>query len=350
MTMASVFPSDPGAAVSVIVPTFNEKEHINAFLDSLETQTYPPTQIEYIIVDGGSTDGTREILDTWAKMHHNLTIVDNPRRYVPHALNLALDRACGEVIIRMDVHAIYPKNYLELLVHHLDATGADNVGGVLETRPAAPGSIPAAIAAALSSPFGVGNVACRIGTTKPKETDTVPFGSYRREVFDRIGRFDEELLRNQDDEFNGRLRKAGGKIVLIPEIKITYFARKNFFSLASMMYQYGYFKPLVNAKLGKAATWRQFAPPLLIAGTGMALIQSLVVGLTHSLLLPLLFFYALFLCAGTFTCGSARLKKRICMAMAMGTMHFSYGLGYLRGIVDHVLLKKKKTRHISQSR
>ncbi len=177
---------------------------------------------------------------------------------------MGIAAARGTVIVRMDAHVEYPRNYLSSLVGLLEQSGADNVGGVVQTLPANDSPIARAIACGMSHPLGVGNSHFRIGAAEDRWVDTVPFGCYRREVFDRIGLFDEELVRNQDDELNLRLIKHGGRILLSPRIVSKYFARDSLPKLWRMYYQYGYFKPLVVRKLGGVMTARQLLPPLFV--------------------------------------------------------------------------------------
>lgn len=195
-----------------------------------------------------------------------------------------------------------------------------------------------AIAAALSSPFGMGDSHFRIGTNKEMQVDTVPFGCFRREVFDKIGYFDEELVRNQDDEFNGRIIKFGGHIYLIPSVVIDYYGRDSIGKVSKMFYQYGLFKPLVNKKLGNPASVRQFFPFFFVLGLIIGLILSLVSTFFRILYIAVLALY-IFL-AAYFSIRQVKGLKRI--FLLMGTffvIHVSYGWGYLRGMIK-LLLKK----------
>ncbi len=323
--------------ISVIVPILDEAAYIRHFLHCLLQQDYPRDKTEIILVDGGSTDGTLQILQQTAAVRPELKLLHNPRKFVPHALNIGLDHAAGEIIIRMDAHAIYPSDYLSSLVYWLQATQADNVGGIWQTRPGTPEPQATGIALALASPFGVGNAAYRIGASLPVEVDTVPFGCYKKEVFQRFGRFDPDLHRNQDDEFNARLIQAGGRIMLIPQIKIDYYARSSLKSLASKMYQYGYFKPLVNKKLGRPATWRQFAPPGLVMSLTFIFFLSLLLSTARYALIGLCLLYVLFLVLGTLHARPARISSAAWTLLAMAVMHFSYGCGYLLGVWQHWL-------------
>jgi glycosyltransferase involved in cell wall biosynthesis len=250
--------------VSIIIPTYNEEHYIDALFSNLLNQDFPHDRWEIIVADGRSSDRTREKLEAWQRKCSFLHVIDNPHRYVPHALNAALGVAKGDVIVRLDAHSMYPRNYVRRLVDQLYALDADNVGGMWITTPANDSAEAMAVALATSHPLGIGNAAYRHGAKGPTRVDTVPYGCFRRSAFERFGTFDEELLRNQDDEFNGRIIKGGGSIWLIPDLKIHYFARPTLPKMRSMFYQYGFYKPLVNRKLGSAATLRQFAPPALV--------------------------------------------------------------------------------------
>ena len=335
--------------VSVICPVFNEERFIEACILSILSQDYPQDSLEVLFVDGRSTDNTRGIIERYAREYPFIRLIDNPQRTVPYALNKGLAEATGEVIIRLDGHCTYPTDYMSELVKQLYALNADNVGGVWNTQPAKETPVCQAIALASSHPFGVGGSMHKIGAYRIVETDTVPFGCYRREVFDRIGLFDVDLVRNQDDEFNGRLIKKGGKIFLIPHVIINYTARDTLGKMCKMYYQYGLYKPLVNRKLGAPATVRQFFPLLFLLG--------LVIGGIGSLFFPwVLYIYIgvllLYLFIGL-TVGSMcaiRIHRPI-LALLMPyvflSIHLSYGFGYLMGIF-HLMFGK--SYHVTSSR
>ncbi|HEX7122532.1 MAG TPA: glycosyltransferase family 2 protein [Gemmatimonadaceae bacterium] len=320
--------------VSLILPCRNEERHIGACLDSLVATAYPHQHLELLVVDGESDDATREIVARYASAHPWIRVIDNPDRIVPAALNRGLRAARGEVIVRVDAHALYPPEYIPRLVRALDDTGADNVGGRVITLPADPSETAYAIAQALSHPFGVGNAYFRLagdGPAAPREVDTVPFGCWRRAVFDRIGTFDEELVRNQDDEFNYRLRRAGGRVVLVPDVVAYYYARASRRQLARMLYQYGYFKPLVARKVGAVVTVRQLVPPAFVA--------VLVSGAVLAPFWPpaaVAWAAALVGYAGaTLACAAytARgLRSMMALAATFPLLHVSYGYGFLRGL------------------
>ena len=200
--------------LSVICPIYNEEKNIVACMDSMLRQDYPKEQLEIIFVDGMSTDGTRALVEDYVRKHSFIHLLDNPRHIAPTALNIGIRASKGDLIARIDAHAQYPDNYLSVLSSKLYEHEADNVGGVCRTLPARDTAVCQAVAAALSSPFGMGNSYFRIGADHDMQVDTVPFGFFHREIFNRIGMFDEELVRNQDDEFNGRIIREGGEVVL----------------------------------------------------------------------------------------------------------------------------------------
>jgi glycosyltransferase involved in cell wall biosynthesis len=326
--------------VSVIIPCRNEEGYIARCLDSILASRYPAHRLEIVVADGQSSDGTRSILVRYAALHPSIVLLNNPTRTTPAGLNVAIRAASGDIIIRMDAHVLYPQDYIPRLVAALEETGADNVGGVLETVPAEDTPVARAIALGLSHRFGVGNSYFRTGIREQREVDTVPFGCYRREIFDRIGLFDEELIRNQDDEFNFRLILRGGRILLLPDVLCRYFARRSLAQLARMYYQYGYFKPLVARKVGRVMTARQLIPSLLVAGLAVSAALSWWIPMARLALTATAGSYALLVLACA--CSAIRTQGFRCaaaLAVVFPVLHFSYGSGFLRGIRDHLIIQ-----------
>ena len=328
--------------VSVICPIYNEEKHITSCIVSVLQQDFPKENLEILFVDGMSTDKTRRIISDFTDKYKHIRLLDNPQKTVPYALNIGIQAAKGDIIIRMDAHAVYPHNYFSILAKYLTELNADNVGGVCRTLPANNSSVAAAIADAVSCVFGVGNSHFRIGTNNIQQVDTVPFGCWKKEIFEKIGYFDTELTRNQDDEFNGRIIKNGGKIYLIPDLFIDYFARENIRKVSAMHYQYGLFKPLVNKKLRAPATVRQFFPALFVAG--------LIAGIAFSLLFPKLWFVyfgviILYALLALYFSLRASIKRRNWKLFFMEPiifflLHTSYGLGYWAGLYKVIFNKK----------
>ena len=324
--------------VSVIVPCRNEAAYIGACLDSILQSRYPIDRLELLVADGRSDDGTRAIVERYAARHpQHVRLLDNPERIVPTALNRGIRAARGDVIARMDAHVAYPPEYLPALVTALRETGADNVGGPVVTRPARPGPVTQAIAIALSHPFGVGNSYFRIGGGSDRRwVDTVPFGCWPRAVFDRVGLFDEELVRNQDDEFNHRLLHRGGRVLLEPRARSIYYARASLPQLARMYYQYGYYKPLVARKVGAIMTLRQLVPGVFVAGllgaTALAPFWSPAAWCAGGIAVS----YAGLVAACAGLAGRRHgLRCVAALAAAFMVLHVSYGSGFWRGVWDH---------------
>jgi len=317
--------------LTIICPIYNEEKYIARCIESIMQQDYPKDDLEVLFVDGMSKDRTREIIASYLPQCPYLRVLDNPQQIVPPAMNIGIREAKGDIIIRLDAHAFFPVNYFSELVKNLVELKADNVGGVCRTLPVSDTVVCKSIANVLSSSFGMGNSHFRVGAKDVMEVDTVPFGCFHRELFDRIGYFDEELIRNQDDEFNGRIIKNGGKIYLLPQLVIDYFARDTIGKVYKMFYQYGLFKPLVNKKLGSPATIRQFFPLVFVLG--------LIVGPFFGFVSPwFLVSYAgvLFAYFGIATMFSLRdtknLKQILIQDWTYFVVHFAYGWGYINGL------------------
>jgi glycosyltransferase involved in cell wall biosynthesis len=325
--------------VTVILPTYNEEKYIGDCLQSLISCSYSKSLFEILVVDGCSSDNTQSVVKKYELGLPKVKLLINERKTVPFAMNLGIRNAKGKVIIRVDAHSIYPCNYIESLVHALDYYKVDNVGGVWETVPADDTNQAQAVALILSTPFGVGNAKYRVGVKKPIEVDTVPFGCYRRSIFDQVGFYDESLMRNQDDELNARIINNGGKILLLPDLAIRYFARENFEKLAMMLFQYGYFKPLVNLKIGKVTTMRQLAPPVFVVFVLLMAIFSFFTNVFYFFTFLLFYFSTALLISYSLTKKIGVLKL---MPIGFFIAHFSYGAGYLKGILDFIVLKKIK--------
>lgn len=317
--------------ISVICPIYNEEKYIGKCIDSILQQDYPKEDMEVLLVDGMSIDRTREIALSYSKEYPFIHLHDNPNKIVPYAMNIGIQAAKGDIIIRLDAHAIYPDNYFSELVTKLHELNADNVGAVCRTLPADDSPKCKAIAAALSSSFGMGNSYFRIGAKEIMQVDTVPFGCYRKEVFDKIGLYDIDLIRNQDDELNARLIKNGGKIYLIPYLIVDYFARNTIKKTGKMFYQYGLYKPLVNKKLGSPATIRQFFPLAFVLGLIFGLILSILI--KYILISYVVVVTMYFLLALMFSLKSYSSISQVMWQIATYfTIHLNYGWGYLVGI------------------
>ena len=340
--------------VSVVVPCRNERGYIVECLESILRNNDDWGQLEVLVVDGQSNDGTREILEEYSQRWPQLRWLENPGRTAPAALNIGIRNARGDILMRMDAHCRYPAGYIRKLVMWLEKSGADNVGGVWRILPGSDSMIARAIAVALSDPFGAGNAHYRIGTSEPKWVDTVPFGCYRRNVFERIGLFDEELIRNQDDELNQRLLRNGGRILLVPDVTIDYYARDSIRKVALMHYQYGYFKPLAAQKAGRVGTLRQVIPAAFLASLLLTLLVSPWLEIARWAFVAILGAYgvALLISIGRSMPRNGTRVSALLIAV-YPAVHFSYGLGWLRGLL-HLFFRENSGRidpaHIPLSR
>ena len=262
--------------VSIIVPCYNEERTIRLLLDALYTQTFVRDDMEVVIADGMSTDGTRKAIASFQQDSPDLEIrvIDNPKRHIPAGLNAALAAALGEYVIRLDAHSIPDKDYVVRSLEDLEKGFGDTVGGVWDIRPGGRNWVSRSIAAAATSPMGTGNASYRYAT-KAEIVDTVPFGAFRKSYLEQIGGWDERLLSNEDYELNMRIKKLGGKVWLDPAIRCVYFTRTTFSALARQYWRYGYWKAQMLKRYPATALWRQFLPPLLVANLVFFLILSI---------------------------------------------------------------------------
>lgn len=320
--------------LSIICPVRNEEKYIGACIESILLQDYPKEEMEVIFADGMSTDRTREIIASYAAKHPFIRVIDNPDRVVPPAMNLAIRASRGDVIIRLDAHAGYAPDYFSVLVQSLERYKADNVGAVCRTDVFNKNSKSLAIKEVLSHPLGVGNSSFRTGVDQPVEADTVPFGCWRREVFDKYGMYDERLVRNQDIELNSRILCGGGKIILTPETHCTYYARETFSKLAKNNFSNGewnIFTVFYTGRL-KSLSLRHFIPLIF-------LLSLLLPAIGAIFWTPLIWIAVASAAAYTLTIGltSARLARRKHLNLfyvfaTFAVLHLSYGLGSLVGL------------------
>ncbi len=314
--------------VSVIVPVRNGAGTIDACLSAVLAQVYPG-DLEVVVADGMSTDGTAAVLDDWAASDPRVRVVPNPRRSTPAGLNLALRASTGAVVARCDVHAELPPHYLRRAVQLLADTGASVVGGVQR----AVGQTPTerAVAMAMTSRFGVGDSRFHYGGSAGP-TDTVYLGVFRRNVLDEVGAYDESLLRNQDYELNWRIRRAGGVVYLDPTLETVYRPRSSLGGLRRQYFDYGRWKRLVLSRSPGSLRWRQLAPPLLVVGLAASAVLLFTAWWRLGLLIPA--GYALGLLAATVGKGvSERDGAALLLPAVFPTMHLGWGLGFLFGRV-----------------
>jgi glycosyltransferase involved in cell wall biosynthesis len=326
--------SDPeGPFVSIIVPCRNEGGYIRACLQSLVEQDYRVNKYEIIVADGRSSDRTREIIEEIRERNPQVRFLDNPAGIVPTAMNAGIRAARGEVIIRADGHNVYPRDYAANCVRYLEQTGADNVGGPCLTVPA-DGSFDAKLVAAiLSSPFGVGNSKFRT-SSEEGFVDTVPFGAFRREIFDRVGMYNEKLVRNQDNELNARIRKAGGTIVLIPKLTTRYHPVKNFPGLLKYAFKTSQWHIFTLRENKKSMALRHLVPGMFLV---LLLLLFPVSFLSAIALVFLIAIMCVYLLTGFYFSLRSKIENNLALAFvqpfASFCFHIAYGGGTLFGLI-----------------
>lgn len=326
----NTFSSVP-ATISVVVPMRNEEAHLGACLASLLDQTYPLAGYEIIIVDGGSRDGSAELVRRLQREHGNILLLENPAGIVPTAMNLGIAAANGEFIVRADAHSTYPRHYLETCVRCLQDTGADNVGGPVITM-AADNSLSARlVAAVLSNRFGVGNSRFRT-SLKEGFVDTVPFGAFRKDLFARVGAYDEQLGRNEDNDLNARIRQAGGRIFLTPALTLNYFPAARFSQLLKQTYRSSEWHLFTLLRSRSAMSARHLLPAAFLLGLCALGGLGLVTPLAWLALAGVLVAYLLAALGFTLQ-ASAEMSPGlvVLMPLAFLTFHLTYGIGVLAG-------------------
>jgi glycosyltransferase involved in cell wall biosynthesis len=320
--------------ISLVVPMFNEADNVGSLVADVAAQDFAG-EVDLVVADGASTDGSQEILRAAARRHGvSLTTLENPSRWVSSGLNAAIRHADGDLIVRLDCHARYPRDYLRRLAVAAEETGAWNVGGVVV--PEGRTATERAVACAMDSPFG-GIGWSRHGSREGRiDVDTVTFGAFRPEAFARAGFFDEALVRNQDDELNLRLRRAGGRIVLDPEITVRYTPRGSYRALLRQYHDYGLWKVAVMRKHRRVLSARSIAPLAFVTATTALAAAGLATRTARRALAAELAAYAAL--AHGFGAASmrrrgepARLLPRVVAAYPV--FHAGYGAGMARGLV-----------------
>jgi glycosyltransferase involved in cell wall biosynthesis len=332
--------------VSVVVPCRNEEKFIGQCLESIIRQDYPKEKLEVLVVDGMSNDKTRGVVARYVGEHPFIKLLDNFEIFTPFALNIGIKKSQGEIIIRMDAHAKYSQDYIVECVKNLQKYNADNVGGSLVVVASKNGSLfSRAIAWALSSVFCAGNAHYKtIHSGSPRFVDTVLGGCYKRELFDRMGLFNEKLPRCQDIDFNMRLTSIGGKILLVPNIFVYYYPRaslKNYFfrDLTSgewIIYSSKFMRRPLKLRHYLPAICFFGAIGLLVAGFWKLVFWLVLAGLAAVYVFLSLFF-------------SVRIaaKERnwrfvFLMPLAFASRHLAYGLGSVLGLAKLILNKKNE--------
>lgn len=331
--------------ISVIIPCRNEKQHIREFLDSVLAQELDPGwELEILVADGMSDDGTRAVLRAYMERAHNVSLIDNAGRIVSTGLNAAIEASTGEVILRMDAHTFYAPDYIRECVRVLNETGADMVGGpwVANGR----GWLGQAIAAAFRSRFCGGGAKHR-DPDYEGEVEGAYLGCWRRSVFEKVGLFDPDLVRNQDDEFNFRLRRAGGIAWQSPRIQSSYTPRASLGRLFRQHLQYGFWRVVVIRKHRALVSWRHLVPTLFVtwillsaALMGLSLLAGLAPiasGIAIALAIGLLAYAAGCITTALGFARSVHPFVVLLLPVVIAVYHVGYGLGFLLGVLKFTL-------------
>jgi succinoglycan biosynthesis protein ExoA len=317
-------------SVTLLVAMRNEAPQLERCLASVLAQEYPAERLEIVVADGRSTDGSADIAASLLRGHGNARLIDNARITQAAGWNMGIDQAAGDVVGIVSGHVELAPDYIRSAVEALTRTGADMVGGPV--RAMAEGMIGDAVSRAVSSPFGVGNARFRY-TTEEEEVDTVFMGLCWRETYLRL-RFDEEMVRNQDDEFSYRLLDEGGRIVCDPAIRASYRNRATLRELASQYFQYGYWKVRVIQKHPRQVRARQLAPPALVASTLAGILLTPISRRARRATLALAGLYGTAAILAAWRVGrTASPGVRLALPVVFGTLHYSYGFGFLLGLV-----------------
>jgi len=331
--------------VSLIIPICNEAAHIQRCLEAVLAQDYPSDRMEVLVMDGMSSDGTRESIRQMmaGPLKFPLILMDNPAHIVPRALNIGITKAKGDIIIRVDGHCEIAPDFVSCCVKHLQTGEMDGVGGSVET--VGETWLSRSIAIAMSSSFGVGGSTFRTIHGQEQVTDSIPFPAYPKETIHRVGLYDEEMYCNEDDEYNYRLRELGMKLLLASDIKSRYYCRGTFNSLWRQYYQYGFWKVRVLQKHPRQMSLRQFVPPAFVLALLLSLLlafSALLFPITYQLsaisyplsaIIPLLYLLANLL-ASLYTAAKRGWQYLPLLPFVFAILHLSYGLGFLAGLFN----------------
>ncbi|MFN8589581.1 MAG: glycosyltransferase family 2 protein [Candidatus Eisenbacteria bacterium] len=328
--------------VSVLLAVRNEERHICAALDAVRAQDWPRDRMEIVVADGRSTDATRALVERIAARDPRVRLVDNPERHVAQGLNTALAASCGDVVVRVDGHCRVPAGYVRAGVAALQGGGLACAGGPV--RALGETAVARAIALAMSTPFGVGGATFRFAR-EACDVAHLPFGVWPREVFERLGGFDEALVRNQDDEFSDRIVRAGGRIRLLPEQASDYWSRATFAGLWRQYFGYGYWKVRVIRKRGGwPSSPRHLVPAAFVTALVAGPLAALATGIApFAWGVPAAYAAFLALAAGATWLARGDAAAAL-LPLALPVMHTAYGVGFLRALAEARRLETRVPR------
>lgn len=325
---------------SIIIPSYNEELYIKSCLESLLNCKTSPDDFEIIVIDGGSTDTTRDIVHAHIAKAPNIKIIDNPKTKQVFALNIGIQAARGVYIVRCDAHSEYPKDYAETLVEYLMSAKPPllNVGTTYITTNKNSGIFASSIKTAMSNPFGVGISHRSIEITKPTEVDTVLFGAWRKSTFEKVGDFDVNFIRGQDYEHNIRIKQAGGTVVQIPSTPFQYNTRDSLNKFSRMIFQYAYCKPIILKKHGTLPPIRAVIPSAFLINLPLSLVSTTSLYLSGT--------YFLISALVSMKCvlkKEVKLYEHPLLMLTFLTGHISHGAGTIKGMFNSYITKKTNT-------
>lgn len=325
--------------VTVVVPCRNEEKHIARCLDTILANDYPKERMEILVLDGMSEDGTREIVNEYSERYPTVRLVDNPQKHIPAAMNVGIRNARGETVIKMDAHSTYQTDYISKCVRYQDEYGAENVGGFCKMVPGADTVTAKAIVLGLGHRFGSGNANVKVGVDKPTWSDTAAFGCFKKELFERIGMYDEKLLSSSDLDLNQRIRAAGGRILVVPDVVINYAGDADLRAFRRHVFADGVWVSYVMKFGKKAWSWRHWAPAAFV----VSLIAALGLGSVNRAFLWLgLGIAGLYAAVSLAVSLQIAVRERdlryvFLLPMVFAVRHFVHGMGTLFGLVLAVL-------------
>jgi glycosyltransferase involved in cell wall biosynthesis len=336
--------------VSIVVPMKNEERYIGKCLETILANDFPMDLCEILVMDGRSTDRSRMIVEEKATQAPLIHLLDNPQGIAPTAMNLGIHAASGEYILRMDAHSEYPPNYIRTCLEELERTGADNVGGRWITKPGSNSLVARGIALMTQHPVGVGNSAYRIGLGD-RFVDTVPFGAFRKSLFEKIGYYREDLMRHQDYELNARIRKAGGKVYLSSKIDITYYNVPDFARFMRQAYGNGTWMARAWLRSPGSFSLRHGAPLALVSSLLGCLFLSAFSEFFRILLPSIVAIYLLFVLAASV---QISLRHGVIFLVVLPALfvlyHSCYGAATLIGFLQHPFKERVRLRDASALR
>jgi glycosyltransferase involved in cell wall biosynthesis len=325
--------------VSVVIPCRNEEKYIGKCIQSIIDQSYGINNIEALVCDGCSDDNTQQIIKEYNTKYPQIKLVVNDKKVAPTAMNLGIKASNGEIIVIFGAHAYMDKDYIKICVEKLKNKDIVCVGGRIINI--SENSMAEAISFSMGSPFGVGNALFRF-SEKEQLVDTVAFGAYRRSIFDEIGYFDEEFVRNQDDELNFRISKSGNKMLLAPDIISHYYTRGSFGKLWTQYFQYGFWKVRVIQKHKKPAAIRHLIPLIFVVSLTLGALVSPFSKVARYLFLTEILLYLSGAIIFSLKASKGQIKYVPRMIVAFLILHLSYGIGFLEGLVVFYCLRSNK--------